>query len=176
MDPEVVRDPRYSGVLGNALRSLPTLSIVTDRQSFHELHANPRQKGREWERPASVEALSEMKGMSSHLAQRSGEELLAALREVDGMPDGEHRSYPRPSRDGGGRPTPEEEALANRIRDLRTRVAEEMELDRGVLLSNAQILEIVRADPDTPWDLEGVPGMRRWQARALGDRLLSILT
>jgi hypothetical protein len=55
MDPEVVNDPRYSGILRNALRSIPTISIVTDMHSLHELYANPRQKGRDWERPASVE-------------------------------------------------------------------------------------------------------------------------
>ena len=55
MDPEVVNDPRYGSALKKALRSIPTISIVTDMQSFHELYANPRQKGRDWERPASVE-------------------------------------------------------------------------------------------------------------------------
>jgi hypothetical protein len=58
MDPEVVNDPRYSSELESALTSIPTMSIVTDMQSFHELYANPRQKGRAWERPASVEYLS----------------------------------------------------------------------------------------------------------------------
>ena len=128
------------------------------------------------ERPSSVDALGEMKGMSPRLARQTGGELLAALREVDALPDGAHTPYPRPSRDGGGRPGPEEEALANRIRELRTRVAESMELDRGVLLSNAQIQEIVRAAPSSASELQAVPGLRRWQAGILGDRLLTILT
>jgi hypothetical protein len=55
MDPEVVNDPRYGGVIKEALRSIPTLSIVTDMQSLHDLYANPRQKGKVWERPASIE-------------------------------------------------------------------------------------------------------------------------
>jgi hypothetical protein len=55
MDPDVVNDPRYRDVIEEALKSVPTMSIVTDRASFHELYANPRQKGRDWERPASVE-------------------------------------------------------------------------------------------------------------------------
>jgi hypothetical protein len=57
MDPDIVNDPRYSGLLDEALRSIPTLSIVTDRQNLHELYANPRQKGKTWERPASIEFL-----------------------------------------------------------------------------------------------------------------------
>jgi hypothetical protein len=55
MDPEVVNDPRYRQAIEEALTSIPTISIVTDRQSFHNLSANPRRKGRAWERPASVE-------------------------------------------------------------------------------------------------------------------------
>ena len=55
MDPEVVNDPRYAGALESALQSIPTISIVTDVQSWHEIYSNPRQKGRVWERPVSVE-------------------------------------------------------------------------------------------------------------------------
>lgn len=55
MDPEVVNDPRYAGVLESALQSIPTISIATDLQSWHEIYSNPRQKGRMWERPVSVE-------------------------------------------------------------------------------------------------------------------------
>ena len=57
MDPRVVNDPRYSNVIKEALQSIPTLSIVTDMQSLHDLYANPRWKGRAWERPVSVELL-----------------------------------------------------------------------------------------------------------------------
>ena len=55
MDPDVVNDPRYSGIIKEALKSIPTISIVTDMQSFHDLYANPGWKGRDWERSASVE-------------------------------------------------------------------------------------------------------------------------
>jgi hypothetical protein len=55
MDPEVVNDPRYKGLIKEALQSIPTVSIVTSMQNLHDLYANPRQKGRDWERPASIE-------------------------------------------------------------------------------------------------------------------------
>ncbi len=57
MDPEVVNDPRYRGVIKEALQTIPTLSLVTDIQSFHDLYANPRRRGRAWERPVSVELI-----------------------------------------------------------------------------------------------------------------------
>jgi hypothetical protein len=55
MDPEVVTDPRYADIIEEALTSIPTISIVMNRQNFHDLYANPKRKGRAWERPASIE-------------------------------------------------------------------------------------------------------------------------
>ena len=55
MDPEIVTAPEYKDQIVDALRALPTISIVTDRQSFFDLYTNPQRRGRAWERPASVE-------------------------------------------------------------------------------------------------------------------------
>lgn len=57
MDPEVVNDPRYSGRLKDALKSIPSISLVMDQKSFYDLYSNPRERGVTWERPASVELI-----------------------------------------------------------------------------------------------------------------------
>jgi hypothetical protein len=44
-----------SDQLKAALKSIPTISVVLDRQSFIDLYSNPREKGLAWERAASVE-------------------------------------------------------------------------------------------------------------------------
>lgn len=59
MDPDIVmREHRPEEVVAS-LRSLPTLSLVTSIQHLFDAHtgiyANPRNKGRFWERPASFE-------------------------------------------------------------------------------------------------------------------------
>jgi ribonuclease D len=126
-------------------------------------------------RPGSPAALGELKGMSPHLARRHGEDLIDRLRKTDDIPDAALEAYPRWRGDGAGRPTPEEEAKANRIRDLRTEKAGELGLDRGVLLSNAQISEIVRRTPRTSKELEAIPGIRRWQAEVLGADVLRVV-
>lgn len=96
------------------------------------------------ERPGDVEEMEDMKGISPRLAQKNGRDLLARLAQVDDLPEEDLVPYPRFRGNGLGRPTPEEEALANKIRGMRTKKAEELEVDRGVLLSNAQIMDIVR--------------------------------
>jgi ribonuclease D len=122
-----------------------------------------------------MEVLADMKGISPRLAQGNGGDLLRRLEAVDRMPDEELLPYPRFRNDGPGRPTPEEEALAARIRDLRTEKAGELEVDRGVLLSNAQIMEIVRRLPGTLEELHAIPGIRQWQARIIGTDILRLV-
>lgn len=126
-------------------------------------------------RPRSPSELGELKGFSPHLARQQGQFLLDRLSRVDGLPDDGLEGYPRWQGDGNGRPTPEEEARASRIRDLRTGASSELGLDRGVLLSNAQIMELVRRAPASLPELEAVPGMKRWQLAILGEKVLRIL-
>jgi len=126
-------------------------------------------------RPPSESELGKLKGVSPHLARQHGRELLDRLESVDGLPEETLEPYPRWRGNGAGRPTPEEEAMANRIRDLRTGKAQELGLDRGILLSNAQIAEVVRRCPRTVEELRAIPGIRRWQAEVLGAEVLRVV-
>ena len=128
------------------------------------------------ESPSSVEELASVKGMSPRLAREEGRALLRELQRVEGMEEGSLVPYPRGNRNGHGRPTPEEEALADRIRTLRSGRAQTLGVERGVLLSNAQILEIVRQAPSSLEELKAVPGMRNWQAEVLGKEILGLLS
>ena len=55
LDPEIVNHPHYRESIKESFKSIPTLSLVTDIQSFYDLYTNPRRRGRAWERPVSVE-------------------------------------------------------------------------------------------------------------------------
>ncbi len=55
MDPEVIASG--SEPVADALRALPSLSLVMDIGDFETLYANPRERGPEWERPVSVEMI-----------------------------------------------------------------------------------------------------------------------
>lgn len=60
MDPDVVNNPAYSGLIRDALRSVPTISIVMEQADLfgaQGIYANPAADGREWERPTSVELI-----------------------------------------------------------------------------------------------------------------------
>ncbi len=124
---------------------------------------------------STMDDLAALKGMSSRLANGHGRELLAELRRIDELPEEDLLPYPKGQHNGPGRPTPEEEARMEAVRSLRAARAETLELDRGVLLSNAQISEIVRAAPRSMEALRALPGMKGWQIDILGPEILSLL-
>jgi len=61
VDPQVVSDPRYSATFEDDLRTLPTMSLVMDLDDLFDtdtgFYANTYFRGRQWERPTSVELI-----------------------------------------------------------------------------------------------------------------------
>lgn len=61
MDPEIVDDPRYRDLMDEALRSLPSMSLVMTKEDLFEagrgIYANPTSSGQSWERPGSIELI-----------------------------------------------------------------------------------------------------------------------
>ncbi len=126
------------------------------------------------ERPRDVSALGRVRGFSSQLAERSGEELLDRLEQTDRLDDSQLVGYPRGPA-GPRRPQPEVEETANRLKVIRNDVAQALGIDRGVLMSNTVILEIAQSQPRSAKELAGVTGVRRWQSETLADRFLAVL-
>ena len=126
-------------------------------------------------RPGTPSQLAEVKGFSRDLANQEGQDLLKHMARVALLPDGEIVPYPRRARTGPGRLSPDAEERAMRLKEVRNHRAEELMIDRGTLLSNAVLFEIARRDPNSRDDLDAVPGLRRWQANALGETILATL-
>jgi hypothetical protein len=61
MDPDVTTNFKYSGLMGNALTDIPSLSIVTDMENLFSpatgIYVNAEEHGEEWERFSSVELI-----------------------------------------------------------------------------------------------------------------------
>ncbi|MDT8302279.1 MAG: lamin tail domain-containing protein, partial [Sedimentisphaerales bacterium] len=62
MDPDVVNNSKYRGVIKDALLAIPTISLVTDLDNLFDsssgIYVNARRDGIQWERPASAELLN----------------------------------------------------------------------------------------------------------------------
>ncbi len=62
MDPDVVKNPTYSGTIKEDLKTLPSFSLVLPTSALFDstsgIYANPGQDGRAWERPCSLELIN----------------------------------------------------------------------------------------------------------------------
>jgi ribonuclease D len=167
-------NPRQATALRETLSWRDEIAKARDRAPFRVV-GDPVLASVVMERPGTLDELAALKGMSPRLARSEGQALLARLKAVEALPEDELKPFPKGGRNGPGRPTPEEELLADRIRALRAERARELGLDKGVLLSNAQIMEIVRSAPRSEGALAMIQGIRGWQAELLGTEILAIL-
>jgi ribonuclease D len=126
-------------------------------------------------RPGTPEQLAEVKGFSPALARQEGQDLLERMARVALIAEKEMVPLSRRPRGGPGRPSPDAEQRAERLKEIRNKRADELGIDRGTLLPNAVLLEIARREPRTSEELAQVPGLRGWQAEALGEPLLATL-
>ncbi len=125
--------------------------------------------------PGSPGEFAERKGVNGRMARSEGRDLLAALRRVDEIDEAELTGYPRSESAGRGRPTPDVEALAGRLKEVRNRHAESLGVDRGALLPNAVLMEIAFEKPKQLADLDRIDGMKQWQIDTVGEDLLTVL-
>lgn len=164
-------EPRELAVLREALEWRDRIARDRDRALFRVAHdAVLLDVARAL--PAHVGALREVAGLSSRLIDSHGEALVERIEPVLSRPESSLEPYPRRSPSGRGRPEPEVEERVSRLKEVRNAVADELGVDKGVLISNAVLQEVATRTPATLEALAGVPGVRRWQVERMGDALL----
>jgi ribonuclease D len=120
--------------------------------------------------PANGSALGALHGVTSLIVSRHGGDLLSAVERARQLPESE-----LPVRVRGPRrppPDPQFDALVDRLRGVRDRVADEIGLERGFLMPRQQLEEIARRKPTNAHGLREVPEMREWQMETMADALL----
>lgn len=123
--------------------------------------------------PETTKALAMVPGTPRSLASRHGREVLAAIERARALPEEALPTRPR----GTGRPPPDPvfDATLERLRAVRDEVATSLGLDRGFLMPRAQLEELARLRPGSVEELAEVPGLRRWQVEALGERIVDAI-
>jgi ribonuclease D len=136
---------------------------ILGNQALLEMSAAP---------PGSMRDLPSVTGISEGLAQRRGRDILAAVQRGLDVPEDQLPRWPRGQR---FERDPEQEARFEALRDARTRLADQLNLDAGFLIPRATLEEIARAQPRTIDELAQVPGVRTWQVEAVGQGLLKAI-
>lgn len=120
--------------------------------------------------PRTREEVATIKGMPRGMVDRQGEALLAAVEQGLAVPDDKLPRFPRAPRWDRD---PDFEQRVNRLREVRERVARELDLDPGFLVSRERLEAIARRKPASLEDLRALPELRNWQVDVLGNALLA---
>jgi len=166
--------PRQLTALREALAWRDEIARARDRAPFRIVSDQPLIEAVAVA-PKGVRELADIKGFPARMAHEEGADLVRRLQHVADLPDSELRPYPRPPRRGPGRPTPEVEALADKLKKIRNRRAEEVGLPKGTLLANAVVLDVARAAPRTLDEMAAIDGMRAWKTEILGKDFLAAI-
>ncbi len=164
--------PRQLAVLRELYLWREAVASERDRAAFRIL-PNEALLGIARDMPDTTAALGRVPELAPPFVERYGPELLTAVRRAQALPEAQLPVRPR----GPGRPPPDPafDALMERLKAARDIAADELGLDRGFLMPRSQLEEVAREKPRTPEVLQAIPGLRRWQVEALGERLLGVL-
>lgn len=124
--------------------------------------------------PTDASGLEGIVGLSPALIERRGNELLNAVRKAAKIAESELPRFPRGPRRPP--PDPEFETRTEKLRAVRDRVADQLDLDRGFLMPRLQLEQIARDNPATVERLGAIEGIRKWQVEVLGRELIEALT
>lgn len=124
------------------------------------------------EMPQDLEKLKELKVLSPDQLRRRGEDLLAAVKRGANAPASSIPTFERTRRPP---PDPAFDARLEKLKVARNKLAEEVDLQPGVLCPNGFLEAIARMEPTKVEELAAVEGMRKWQREVVGPGLLAAL-
>jgi ribonuclease D len=140
----------------------PPFKIISDAV----LTAVARQK------PHNVAALKKMRGISSLMLRRMGDDLLAAVER--GLQAPEHSLEP-PPRGERKRYDPGASKRLDALKAWRRKKAVELKLDPGVLSPLTYLQAVARANPKTVDEMLAIPDLSRWRTREFGAEWIEVM-
>jgi ribonuclease D len=162
-------DPRSLSVLRELYRMRDLRAQELDRPAFKVMGNRTLLEIAE-RKPRKLSELAEIKGITELLLRRLGRHTLEAVREGRAS---DHGPLPRL---GTGRRRMDRSAdrrLAV-LKEWRTRRAEELSMDPGVLCPNSGLEAIAWRDPRTPEDLDPLDDLKGWFVKAFGAEAVEV--
>jgi ribonuclease D len=122
--------------------------------------------------PRTREELSRIRGISRGIHEERGNDILAAVRRGTQLAESELPMFPRAPRWDRD---PRFDDRVNAVKTVRDRVAQDLQMDPGVLCARDRMEAVARRNPKRREDLLEMPELRRWQIEVLGEGFLSAL-
>jgi len=139
-----------------------TFRVIGNEQLLEIARAQPRTR----------EELSRIRGVSRGIFEDRGDEILAAVGRGQLVPEADLPKFPKAPRWDRDPKFDERVAALKTVRD---RVAQELQLDPGVLGARERLEAVARKNPKTREELGEIAELRRWQIGVLGDGFLDAL-
>lgn len=115
--------------------------------------------------PTTQEQLGAVNGVPAAAVRRYGTQLLRAVRAGLRTPA---REYPRVERTRKPKINRPAQERLQRLKAVRTRRAEQLGIEMGVLCPNGTLQAIAQAAPTTDKELREIDHLKKWQGEALG--------
>lgn len=123
--------------------------------------------------PRTPEALRGIRGVSSEVVQRRGNDILAAVERGLAVPTAE---IPRMERGPRNRPDNAYLERVERLKLARNAEAIRVDLPPGVLCPNGTLEAVARIEPKSVEELGQVAELRQWQREVIGPALIEALS
>lgn len=117
-------------------------------------------------KPQTDEELAKMKGLTPGHRQRFGRDIVRLVREAMALPEealperGETKPWLRDK---------ELDARINALKKVRDKFAAELKIDPSVVAPRHVLAAVAALRPKSVAELDGIPAMREWQKRLLGE-------
>lgn len=139
-------------------RDLPPFKVLTDKALVAIVHALPM----------TLEQLEWLEGIGSATVRRYGRELLDAVKR--GM---NARPPQPPAQDPPAHPTVVERYTA--LREWRKARADERGVESDVIISREALWAIAVKAPETPEDMDDIPGFGPWRRAAYAEEIIEVI-
>jgi ribonuclease D len=123
-------------------------------------------------KPRKLADLGEIKGITDLLMRRIGRNVMSAVREGRKK---DHGPIPKlPSSGRSRRMDRQAERRMQALKRWRTRRAQELEMDPGVLCPNSSLEAIAWREPQSARDLDELPELKEWFRREFGAEVTAV--
>lgn len=122
--------------------------------------------------PSDHDTLAKIKGMPRGVAERNGNDFLAAVQRGLVVPEADLPRFPKSKR---WTRDPDFDTKVGHLKGARDEAAKRLELDPGVLCSRDRMEIVARMVPTSVDQLSQVHDMRRWQIAEVGEAFVKAL-
>lgn len=120
--------------------------------------------------PETDTKVHDVRGFPRSMSDARTQGAIQAIQTANTVAEADLPRFPKAPR---WEKAPDLDSRVAKLKTVRDKVAEALEMDPGVLCARERIEAVARKNPETIDDMALVPGLRRWQVEVLGDDFLA---